>query len=258
MSLKSRQLTYRLGSRRLLDDVSIRILPGRIHAILGPNGAGKSTLLKLLAGEMPPTAGQILLNDQPISSWGPERLARRRAVMQQQDELRFGFQVQDVLSLARLPWAESRLASQPLIEEALTRFDLKSLRTQKYTELSGGERARVQLARACLQLAGAPAPGFLLLDEPFASLDLAFRIQCQNHLSALANQGHGIAVILHEPSTALNWAHDCSLLRRGTLIGTGPVDGVMTQARLSAVYGLPLRIESSNSKLHKTVMPADI
>lgn len=251
MTLESKQLTYRAGGRNLLSGVSVQVQPGRIHAILGPNGAGKSTLLKLLAGELSPTAGRACLNDQALSHWDPGELARHRAVMQQQDELRFGFHVEDVLALGRLPWAEPRHVSQHHIENALKGFALQALRRRKYTELSGGERARVQLARACIQLSGSPAPGFLLLDEPFASLDLAFRFRCQNHLSTMAAEGYGIAVVLHEPTTALNWADDCSLLRNGELLGTGPVNQVITETSLSAVYGLPLGIDCANNLFAK-------
>ena len=258
MTLESTALSYRVGNRTLLNEVSIQIRPGRIHAILGPNGAGKSTLLKLLAGELTPSSGQARLDASPLSRWAPGALAQRRAVMQQQDELRFGFQVEDVLALGRLPWAESRRLSQPLIEHALTQFHLQALRARRYTELSGGERARVQLARTCLQLAGSRSPSYLLLDEPFASLDLAYRIRCQEHLTALARQRLGVAAVVHEPTTALNWADDCSLLRHGTLLASGPVEQVMTESNLFALYGLPLKIACSDKHIHKTVIPADI
>lgn len=258
MTLEAVNLSYRAGTQHLLDKVSVEIRPGRVHAILGPNGAGKSTLLKLLAGELTASSGDAQLDGHSVTQWPAEALARRRAVMQQEDELRFGFALEDVLALGRLPWAESRSNSQPLIDEALTRFGLKPLRTRRYTQLSGGERARVQLARAWLQVAGSPSPGYLLLDEPFASLDLAFQLRCQQLLSKLASQGYGVAVVMHEPGMAMNWADDCSLLRGGVLLGSGPVDEVMTEASLSAVYGLRLRIACTNNKLHKTVIAADI
>ena len=258
MTLESTALSYRVGTRTLLKGISIQIRPGRIHAILGPNGAGKSTLLKLLAGERTPSSGDARLENRTLSHWAPGTLARRRAVMQQQDELRFGFRVEDVLALGRLPWAESRSVSKPLIEHALTQFDLLPLRDRRYTELSGGERARLQLARTCLQLAESGAPGYLLLDEPFASLDLAYRLRCQQHLSALAEQGFAILAVIHEPGTALSWADDCSLLRGGELLDSGPTEQVMTESNLCALYGIPLQLVCADNHIHKIVIPADI
>lgn len=256
MTLEAIKLSYRAGAQHLLKQVSLTVHPGRIHAILGPNGAGKSTLLKLLAGELTASSGKAQLDSQSIYEWPAQALARRRAVMQQQNELRFGFELEDVLALGRLPWAESRRSSQPLIDEALTRFGLAPLRARRYTQLSGGERARAQLARAWLQVAGSPSPGFLLLDEPFASLDLAFQLRCQLQLSELASQGFGVAVVMHEPTLAMNWADDCSLLRGGELIANGSCGQIMSKTNLSTLYDLPLDIDCTRNHSHKIVIPA--
>lgn len=256
MSLQVHQASLTVDHRQLLQQATVNLRPGRIHALLGPNGAGKTSLLKILAGDCRPSTGRASLNGRSLTDWSELKLARRRAVMPQQDELRFGFAVTEVVRLGRLPWAESSAMSQPWIDETLSTFDLAALRNLPYTRLSGGERARVQLARACVQIAGSDAERYLLLDEPFASLDIAHQLNCQQALSRLAASGVGVLVVMHAPALALAWADDCTLIRDGQVLASGPSDTTLTEETLTQLYGLPLQITCSNNGIHKFVIPS--
>ena len=150
MSLALNAVSFVAGRRRLLEAVSLRVEPGQLQVLLGPNGAGKSTLLGLLAGDLKPAAGTATLDDRRLADWPAAALARRRAVMMQRDELRFPFSVDEVVALGRLPWQrrEQSAGERVVVTAALQQAGAEKLVGRCYLELSGGERARVQLARA--------------------------------------------------------------------------------------------------------------
>lgn len=255
MTLAAVHATYLVRGRRLLDDASLSLVPGQLHVLLGPNGAGKSTLLRLLAGDLKPGSGQVQLDERPLPAWNSTVLARRRAVMMQREDLPFPFRVEEVVALGRLPWQRSVTmpGEQAVIAAALTEAGATLLAGRRYNELSGGERARVQLARALAQISGpisgpigapisAPDGGgearYLLLDEPTASLDFAFQHHCLLTMRRLAAHGVGVLAILQDPNLALHHADTVSLIERGRIIAHGAPNQVLAPERLSALYGM--------------------
>jgi len=248
MSLAVTAVSYAAGRRRLLDAVSLQVEPGTLQVLLGPNGAGKSTLLGMLTGDLRPLSGQATLDGLSLAAWPAAALARRRAAMMQRDELRFPFSVDEVVALGRLPWQrrEQSPGERAVIAAALAEAGAAALAGRRYLALSGGERARVQLARALAQIHaddGDPAPRYLLLDEPTASLDFAYQHHVLLSLRRLADRGVGVLAILQDPNLALRHADRVSLLASGRLIASGRPAEVLDSARLSDVYGLPIVAE---------------
>lgn len=251
MSLELLDAGHAAGGRRIVDALSLRVEPGRLHVLLGPNGAGKSTSLGLLAGDLRPAAGEARLDGRPLQRWPAEALARRRAVMMQRDELRFPFTVREVVALGRLPWQrpDDSSGERAIVEAALAEAGAAALAGRRYPQLSGGERARVQLARALAQIhadAGDAAPRYLLLDEPTASLDFAFQHQVMVRLRRLADRGVGVFAILQDPNLVLRHADTVSLLAGGRLLASGSPDTVLEPARLGALYGVAI-VESRDA-----------
>lgn len=249
MTLTSSEASYTVRGRHLVDAASLAIRPGQLHVLLGPNGAGKSTLLRLLAGDLRPDSGQISLDGRPLAGWPGPALARRRAVMMQREDLQFPFTVEEVVALGRLPW--QRDADTPgeraTVAEALAQAGATPFSGRRYNELSGGERARVQLARALAQIQdaagsadGKPEARYLLLDEPTASLDFAFQHHCLLTMRRLAAQGTGVLAILQDPNLALRHADTVTLIGHGRIIAQGSPAAVLTPERLSAIYGLEI------------------
>lgn len=228
------------GGRVLLDDVSVSAHTGEVLAILGPNGAGKSTLLKVLAGELVPDAGSVALEGRRLANWPPLELARRRAVMRQQAHLEFDFTAREVVTMGRYPYAARPAGARDrdIADEALAAVDAAHLAARAYPRLSGGEKARVQFARALAQVwPGDSGSRLLLLDEPTASLDITH----QHGLLALARaltRAHRFAVVLvlHDLNLAARYADRVVLLDRGRLAASGPPRHVLTPERLSATY----------------------
>lgn len=251
MSLQALNVSCQIGSRRLLDQVSITIKPGQVHAVLGPNGAGKSTLLKLLSGEQRSSEGKVLLEDREISDWSALERARHRAVLPQSESLSFDFTVRQVVSLGRMPCIRQMPAREAeIIDSALDATGVAHLAARIYPTLSGGERMRVQLARVLAQIWETPAhPRYLLLDEPTASLDLAHQHSCLKIARQFAANGTGVLLVLHDPNLALSYADQVTLLCCGQVIAQGAPDTVLSQQNLERVYGVKIEIlNSANSQ----------
>ena len=248
-SLIAAEVSYAAPARSLVERVSLRVEAGRIHAVLGPNGAGKSTLLRLLSGELAPDTGEITLNGRPLAAWTPRERARQRAVLPQSHALAFGFTAAQVVELGRLPCPRhGPQAESDVVRAALARAGVSHLAEQKYPTLSGGERARVQLARVMAQvwepLTGALAghARFLLLDEPTASLDLAHQHDCLRAARRFAASGAGVLAVLHDPNLALAYGDDATVLRQGRVLATGPTAATLTGEILSSAYGISVAI----------------
>jgi len=241
VTLAARGASYRIGERALVADVSLALEPGKVHVVLGPNGAGKSTLLKLLAGDLQPASGTVELEGQPLHAWSARDRARRRAVLPQHDSLRFAFTVEEVVALGRLPCAtHSPQREDEIVREALAGAGAAHLAGRIYPTLSGGERARVQLARVMAQLWDGGGARYLLLDEPTANLDLAHQHACLKMARCFAAGGTGVLVVLHDPNLAMTYADAVTLLRGGAVLATGEPAHALTAANLSALYGLPV------------------
>ncbi|MES0874325.1 heme ABC transporter ATP-binding protein [Sinimarinibacterium thermocellulolyticum] len=241
--LRAIELTQRIGDATVLRDVSLAVAPGTVHAILGPNGAGKSTLLGLLAGDRRPQSGSVQFNGRALADWPLTQLARLRAVLPQRHELSFAFAVEDVVALGRLPVRRGGGAHERAIVDAVLRATATDyLRGRPYTALSGGERARVQLARVLAQIWEPTAEGMrlLLLDEPTANLDLAHQHHCLRVARAFAAQGAAVITVLHDPNLVLAYADRVTLLCCGEVVAEGVPAEALTAARLQRVYGVPV------------------
>ncbi len=250
MTLAAEQASYRVDDRDLLDRVSLALAPGEVHAVLGRNGAGKSTLLRLLAGDLRPHSGSVMLNGRALSAWTPRDRARRRAVLPQSESLRFGFTAEQVVAMGRYASPQHRPeVEQGIVREALQLAGVGELAQRRYPSLSGGERARVQFARVMAQIWEPPADSkgesgarYLLLDEPTASLDLAHQHGCLLQARCFAASGVGVLAVLHDPNLALRYADRVTVLEQGRVIGQGPTREVLVRELLERTYGIEIEL----------------
>jgi iron complex transport system ATP-binding protein len=243
VSLAAAGLIYTANGRRLIDEVSLELRPGEVHALLGRNGAGKSTLLRVLAGELAPQAGTVRLEGRPLADYPPRELARRRAVLPQQETLRFGFTAEQVVALGLYAHAGGPQRQRRIAREALAALDLLALAERKYPSLSAGERQRVQLARVLAQVwEDTDHPRYLLLDEPTAALDLAHQHGCLLEARRFAASGAGVLVALHDPNLALRYADRVTALIDGHVLAQGAVRDLLDRATLEALYGVPIAL----------------
>lgn len=234
--LSARGIRVRLGSRPVLAGVDVELRAGQLTALVGPNGAGKSTLLRALAGVVPLEDGEI-----QMATGGASRpsapAADQIAYLPQDRTVHWDLSVARVVGLGRLgrPGRMSTHASEEAraIEAAMDRMDVAHLSTRSIREISGGERARVLVARALAQ----DTP-ILLADEPVAGLDPAHQLALFEHLRALVQEGKSIVVSLHELSYALRFADRVVLLHRGHVVADGPPSEALSRPLLAEVFGI--------------------
>lgn len=236
-------LAVSLSGRRVLNAIDLAVGGGEIVGLIGPNGVGKSTLLKVMAGLLEPNAGRATVDDRPLSSLAPASRAKRIAYLPQGGECRWPMTVAEVVALGRhahhAPWRR-RVADgvddERAVADAIARAGLAALADRRMDELSGGERARALFARA---LAG--ETDFLLADEPLAGLDPSHQIQTMRILRALAAEGRGVVVVMHDLINAARFADRLVLLSGGRIVADGPPADVLTEDRLAAAYGVSIR-----------------
>jgi len=236
-----------LDGREVLTDVTLDVLPGEVLALVGPNGAGKSTLLSVLSGERRPDAGTVELEGADIHSYSTAELAQRRSVLTQENALSFPFRVIEVITMGRAPWnrAADLAADSAIIASAASRADVAHLANRRFTELSGGERARVSLARVLAQ--DTPV---VFLDEPTAALDLRHQEDVLRLARDLAADGRAVVVVVHDLSLAGAVADRVALLSSGRLVALGSPASVLTASAISEVYGLEVRVVDFDGRPH--------
>jgi iron complex transport system ATP-binding protein len=213
---------------------------GEMTAVIGPNGAGKTTLLKALTGLLAPAAGRVLLDGRPMSEWQRREVACALAYLPQDRVVHWGLAARVLVGLGRLPHrppgSGEREVDASAIAAALAAMDVTHLADRPVLEMSGGERARVLVARALAQ-----EPRVLLADEPASGLDPAHQLALFEHFRAMARDGLTVVVALHDLSLAARFCHRIVLMRSGRGVAAGPPANVLTQEHLAAVYGIEAR-----------------
>ena len=227
-------LSVSLGGQAVLRDVSLDIQLGRVTVILGPNGAGKSSLMRSLAGLIP--AEGITIDDCPLASLSLKERAQRIGYLPQNGTPAWNIAARELVALGRLPFRSPFAAESDTdrakIEDALKATDTDHLADRRVGTLSGGELARVKLARL---LAGEPQ--WLLADEPLANLDPAHQRDILRLLRTASTHGKGAVLVLHQLDAAFNIADDVVLLKDGVILALGEAETTMTQANLERLFG---------------------
>ncbi|GAA1751887.1 heme ABC transporter ATP-binding protein [Aeromicrobium alkaliterrae] len=246
MSLTVSGVGVTISGNQVLADVDLTVTPGELLALVGPNGAGKTTLLNVLAGDLTPQAGTVELDGRPVSGIKVRDLARRRAVLPQEQRLAFGFRVVDVVRMGRTPWAgtDAEDLDDQVVAEAMARTDVVHLAERIYPTLSGGEKSRSSLARVVSQ-----ATEIVLLDEPTAALDIRHSEQVLSEARRLARAGHAVVAVLHDLSIAAAHADRVCVLAHGRVRADGPPAEVMRPDLLAEVYGHPVDVITHRDRL---------
>ncbi|MYQ52908.1 MULTISPECIES: heme ABC transporter ATP-binding protein [unclassified Streptomyces] len=236
---EARGLGIRLSRRQVLDAVELTARAGEVVALVGPNGAGKSTLLAALAADLPAGSGEIRIDGRPAAAWSPPELALRRAVLPQSAALSFPFPVEDVVRMGRAPWAGTAKEDEDdvAVASAMEATEVTRFAARPFSALSGGERARVALARVLAQRAP-----LLLLDEPTAALDLRHQELVLRICRERAAAGDAVVVVLHDLGLAAAYAHRAVVLRDGRVAVDGPPAEVFTGELLGEVYRQPVEV----------------
>src|SRR5689334_11329960 len=215
--LQATNITYSVGQKRLIEDISASFAPGKLHLIIGPNGAGKSTLIKVLARLLRPAGGTVKYEGLDVRDAREADLARHRAVLSQAIEVAFPLTVREVVMMGRYPHFGGHPApiDEKVTDELMGFFDVTEFRERNYQTLSGGERQRVNFARVLAQLwradplsASDSPPAlkscrYLFLDEPLTFLDIRHQIGFMKKVQGFANAPDVVTVgVVHDLNLA--------------------------------------------------------
>jgi iron complex transport system ATP-binding protein len=239
-ALSFEAIGVRYGGRVALSGMTASFEVGVVTGIVGPNGAGKTTLLRAALGILPLATGTVHVLDRALKDWSREALARTIAYLPQGGEAHWPILARDLVALGRLPhrgmFAAPSRADDDAVRDALTRSDATAFADRRMDELSAGERARVQFARALAT--GAP---ILLADEPAAWLDPAHQLRLMALLREEAMRGTAVAVTMHDLSLAARHCDQILVLNEGRVAAFGTPDEALSDAALADVFGIAAR-----------------
>ena len=248
MSLEASALAYGYREREIGRDIALDLTGGQVLALLGPNGHGKTTLLKTLLGLLPAKGGTLTLDGRPLAQLSVGERARALAYVPQVHAGTFAFSVSEIVLMGRT--ARSSLFAAPsahdreMVQAMLKRLGIEHLAARPYTEISGGERQLVMIARALAQ-----EPRYVILDEPTASLDFGNQGKVMSQIRRLAGEGLGVLFTTHDPNQALRYADRVLLLRDGRALASGKASELLTPERLAALYGVAIETVRGDGKL---------
>ncbi len=235
--IKLEKVNVGYKNRKVIKDFSLNFKKGEFCSLIGPNGAGKSTLLKAIAGFKEISSGTISINNTNISTLTKKTLSTLISIIPQEVILQFDYTIQDIVSMGRFPYLKylhnySKNDLQ-IIEKTLIKMELFDKRKKLFSQLSGGEKQRVSLARVLVQDTDA-----ILLDESFANLDINHQIEIMQILSDInAENGKLIILISHNINLASDYCSRIIMIKEGQLIADGIPQNTINKKSISELYG---------------------
>jgi iron complex transport system ATP-binding protein len=234
-----------LSGRQVVSGLSFAARPGALTAIIGPNGSGKTTTLRALSGERA-YSGRIEISGCDLRTMSAADMALTRGVLQQSVSLGFPFRVREILEMGIIAGdVHSRAEAETVMAAALKAVDLAGFENRVATALSGGEQARMHMARVLCQISSPMRDGrprWLFLDEPVASLDVKHQLAIMTLARAFAEAGGGVMAVMHDLNLTAMFADHVVMLRGGRLHAAGAPADVFTEAHLAAVYDCALSV----------------
>jgi iron complex transport system ATP-binding protein len=250
-------ITFRVGSKALISDISASFAAGALHLLVGPNGAGKSTLVKVLARLLRPQTGTVEYDGSDVSHTNEAELAKQRAVLSQAIEIAFPLTVREVVMMGRYPHFAGRPGptDERIIDEVMQHFDVVEFKDRYYQTLSGGERQRVNFARVLAQLWSDDSVGscrYLFLDEPLTFLDIRHQIDFMKRIRSFTNAADVVTVgVVHDLNLAARFADQILMLSGGRIVANGTPAEVLTTERIEQVFGVaPTMVHTEHSGFH--------
>ncbi len=244
MSLEVRELSFGYSEEPVFQDVSFKVANGEIVSLLGANGAGKTTLFKTILGLFTAQTGQVFINGRNVSDSSRRELAKVMGYVPQNHIPPFPYSVIDVVLMGRTAHINNYAVPSDLdfevAREAMAMVNILHLENKNYTEISGGERQLVLIARALAQ-----KPQILVMDEPTSSLDYGNQIRLLSHVKKLANQGLSIIMSTHSPDHAIYCNSKVIMLKNGRVLCAGSAAEVITEENLKAIYDIEVEITNA-------------
>lgn len=240
--------------KKILREINLNFGRGKIYAIVGPNGSGKTTLIKHIIKYLEGDRGSIYINGENLSKLKAIKLAENISYVPQNTNLELDFNCFDIVMMGRSykikAFSSETKEDFDIVNKAMEITDTLKLKDKHITEISGGERQRVILARAIAQQANC-----ILLDEPLANLDIRHQLETLEHLKVLRNEGKTIIVVLHDINQALMYSDELILMNGGSVHSVGDPEKVINSKTINEVYGVDCEIVPFKEKRHIIFIP---
>ncbi len=244
-ALEVKDLEFGYRDELVIRDISFHIEKGKFISIIGPNGSGKSTLLKILSNLYRPNSGYIFLDGKDIRAFKRKEIAKKISLVPQDTNIDYDFMVEDIVMMGRHPY-KGRFQKEDeedyrIVEEALYMTNTLQLKDRLITEISGGERQRVIIAKALAQ-----EPFIIMLDEPTSNLDINHQIEILNLLKRFnSKRGTTIVLVIHDINLAARYSDEIILLNMGKILGKGSPEEVITTKNIESSYHMDVAIEKN-------------
>lgn len=238
--LKVNKLNFAYGEKKAIEDVSLRVKEGQFVGVIGPNGSGKSTVLKNIYRALKPLSGQILLDNENLLTMNYKKSALKLAVVGQENEIPFDFTIEEMVSMGRNPHKKlfeiDNGRDHQIVHHALEHVGLEGMEKRSYSNLSGGEKQRVLIARAVAQ-----ESDFFILDEPTNHLDISYQMQIFDFIKRLK-----ISVLsaIHDLNLAALYCDYIYVMKEGKIILQGTPDDILTEENIYQIYGVDNSVTS--------------
>lgn len=230
--LKATNLNKKIKTTQIVEDVSVEVKSGEVVGLLGPNGAGKTTTFYMICGLLPPTSGEVFLNETNISKFPlHQRSNMGIGYLPQESSIFKELSVEENLMLSAEISIKDRKKRQDMIEEMLSAFNIEPIRSRKGLSLSGGERRRVEIARALVK-----SPKFVLLDEPFAGVDPLAVIDIQKIIEKLVTMDIGVLITDHNVRETLSVCDRAYVIKSGKLLAQGKASEIYSNELVKKHY----------------------
>lgn len=239
--IEVRNLSKTYGAKRVVDDVSFTLPKGGVVSLIGPNGAGKSTLLSMMSRLLPMDNGQVLVDGLDVATTAGPVLAKRLAVLRQENHFVSRLTVRDLVGFGRFPHSRGRLDvdDRARVESALAFLDLQDLGGRYLDQLSGGQRQRAYVAMVLCQ-----DTDYLLLDEPLNNLDMRHAVAMMRLIRRAADElNRTVVVVIHDINFASAYSDRILAMKDGRLVHDGPPETIMTPDILEGVFEIPVHVE---------------
>lgn len=256
--LEANRIVYSYSRKPVVNDVSLEVKKGEFLSIIGPNGSGKSTLLKTLSHIYVPDSGEINLMGKSLDTYNRKEIAQRISMVPQDTSLDFEFTVEEVVLMGRHPFlgrfAREDSKDMDLAYEAMERTNTLHIKDRLITEISGGERQRVFIAKSLAQ-----NTSVMLLDEPTSHLDINHQIEILDLLKRLNSEKElAIVLVIHDINLASRYSDRILLMKDGEIIAQGSPEAVITPENIENTYGMRVVVETSRYTGNVTVTPIEI
>ncbi len=240
MSICVNNLSFKIGKKEILKNISLEINVGEIIAVIGPNGSGKSTLINTISGNLKKNSGVITLNNKKIEQINLKKQALIRATMSQSHKILYDYKSREIIELGWIQFNSSNFLEA--LKKVSVECNIFDLLEKNFSTLSGGEQQRIHFARTLIQLYNdfSDEKRYYFFDEPSSNLDLSHEILLFKILKQKVNENFGVLIALHDLNLAYNFADKIAILKKGELVYYGKPDEVLSNKNLSEVYELPI------------------